>query len=108
MTPAEHYAEAERLAAKATEVYEQLASPLAEVLGSGTATADVAMSCLAVPNYLLARAQVHATLATANPDVWLRPSAMAYSPGCMCDFNPLTGERRPSTAVCPIHEGAAP
>lgn len=69
MTPAEHYAEAERLVAQCTEVNEQLNSAeavaeLATAMGAEAAKQFV-MDLLPGLNLMLAEAQVHATLATA-------------------------------------------
>lgn len=97
MTPAEHYAEAERLLAEADKLPDQNSPAAARAYELLTATA-----------------QVHATLATINPDVlWpmrtsdgmeIRPTP---DPACICprhDHEPFA--RLATFPACPIHGGA--
>lgn len=62
MSPAEHYNEAERLLDKAAEAY-QLA---ADAVSAGHNATGRAVEYTAIPSYLVAKAQVHATLATVG------------------------------------------
>lgn len=107
MSPAEHYAEAERLLALAEEIRHTADQRLLDEWAPGLST--VWAQRTAGRERVARTAQVHATLATVDPVKMARTKEVAfYSQHGQCSCPELAGApfaRTETAPDCPIHGG---